>query len=184
MGVSKEPNLSSLTKEKLTAVMTELPVQERHLNDGIENGVWNSPEDELDAFLDVNFSNMVSDLSEASKQVKKRERLDKETALTLLRDERILRIFAQSSIETKKAKVMREEDIKKTLDKERIPLEGEAHDYVRIIEMTYPENEFSSKEKRNMAEKFKQFAVYKEMRESLLKAGQYDVTKIQNPEKR
>ena len=168
--------------------MTESSTQERHLTDGEEEGACGLAEDEVDAFLDTDFRGIVSDLIEASKQVgkqvNKRERLEKETALTLLRDERILTIFAQSSIDPNKAKIMKEEGIRKTLDKEQMPLEGEAHDYVRIIEMTYPENEFSSKEKRNMAEKFKQFAVFKEIRECLLKAGKYDVTKIQNPEKR
>ena len=150
-----------------------------------ENIIWGSEEE--DEFPEVDFNEVLNILIESGFQVSKKlkkERTDDETPLTLIREERILRILAQSVVDAAKAKTIKEEDIRKVLDEHQMSLQRDAHDYVKIIEMAYPEGDFSSKEIREMAKKFKQVPVYKKIREQILLGGSYDVSKIKNAETR
>ena len=136
--------------------------------------------EEENDFPEMDLNRVVKDLIKSGL---KTERMDNETSLTLLQEERVLRILAQSVIDPIRAKVIKEEDLRRALEDPQMSLQGEAHDYVRIIEMAYPEEDFSAKEKREMAKKFKQVPGYKWMREQILISGDYDVRKIKSPEK-
>ena len=113
-------------------------------------------------------------------------RKDGETALTLVREELILANLAQSALDSKRhiSIKIEEESIKKLLYSEENVTEMEPHDYVKVIMNAYIDDNFTSKERKDMANKFSRVPVYKKIRENLLKAGGYDVREIKNRQTR
>ena len=131
----------------------------------------------------ANGKSMVVDaLVKAGATVNAELRKDGETALTLMREELILARLAQSALDSKRPinVNIEEETIKRCLYSEENVTEMEPHDYVKVVVNAYIDDNFSSKERKDMANKFSRVPVYRKIRENLLKAGGYDVREIRN----
>ena len=128
---------------------------------------------------------VVDALLEAKTEVNTRRKIDGETALTLVREELILIQLAQSSIQKDAVKFLKENTVREKLRGEQKAAEPKARDLVEVIEKACQDGSLSEFEKDQIRNKFNEWIpVYKAIREKLLKAGGYDMTNIQNPERK
>ena len=124
---------------------------------------------------------VVNILIEAGAEVNTEVEETGETALTLVREELVLKRLVKSSTKLhQKTRFIREEDIKEQL--KTAASAEDNHDLVKIIEATCPEERFTKLEREEMEELFLLVPVYKQIRERLLVAGGYDVRNLKNPE--
>ena len=121
-------------------------------------------------------SRAVDVLLEAGAKVHIQSASDKETALTLVREERVLLRLIQSSVRN-----LTEEDIRNQIDKERT--DEDSRYFLKVMKPLLPDD-LSSTERSEIEEKLKQIPVFKSIREKLLKSGGYDVRQILHPETR
>ena len=109
---------------------------------------------------------------------------ERETALTLVREERILLKLAKfANLYSDKLKYVKEEDIREKLDEPQPNASMDHKEYVEIFKKILKKT-FSDEEKSIFADKFKKVEAYNNIRRNLLKFGGYDVRKIKYPETR
>ena len=124
-------------------------------------------------------SEAVDILLEAGAKVHIQSASDKETALTLVREERVLLRLIQSSAQLiSRTRHLTEEDIRNQLEKERS--KDDPRNVLKVIE--FLDEQLTSAERAEMKEGLEQIPVFKSIRERLLKSAGYDVRQVHHHE--
>ena len=128
-------------------------------------------------------SEAVDVLLEAGAEIHIQSASNKETALTLVREERVLLRLIQSSAQLiSRTRHLTEEDIRNQLEKERS--KDDLRNVLKVIESEFLDEQLTSAERAEMEEGLEQIPVFKSIREMLLKSAGYDVRQVHHTETR